>query len=176
MRADNLWATKSTWRRRLATCGRTNSAILPQNRSWFSQLHSFTSHAANRNFESRAAFARTPKSGQEPCYSCEKGCHIGQLAGLPHYPRTVTIFNHNFHAPPRYVSAITGTTFEARQGNPAPYLCLKMMSSTIPYSFAWYAFMMKSRSTSRSTFSSGWPLCLESNWLVISRMRRISRA
>jgi hypothetical protein len=33
------------------------------------------------------------------------------------------------------------------------YLCLKMMSSIIPYSLPCSAFMMKSRSTSRSTFS-----------------------
>ena len=51
-----------------------------------------------------------------------------------------------------------------------------MISSTMPYSLACCAFMMKSRSTSRSMRSSGWPVCLAISVLVISRMRRISRA
>ncbi len=51
-----------------------------------------------------------------------------------------------------------------------------IISSTMPYSLACCEFMMKSRSTSRSIRSSGWPVCLAISVLVISRMRRISRA
>lgn len=82
---------------------------------------------------------------------------------------TVKPFNHNFDALHSDVSAIYIQLLKH-------YLCLKIISSIMPYSLPCCAFMMKSRSTSLSTFSSLWPLCLESNWLVISRMRRISRA
>ena len=51
-----------------------------------------------------------------------------------------------------------------------------IMSSIIPYSLACGAVMMKSRSTSRSICASGWPVLLAISVLVISRMRRISRA
>ncbi len=94
------------------------------------------------------------------------------------------LFNHN--SPPCKAPLVServqllkqcGQILRTRQVlSCAPYLCLKMMSSIKPYSFDCCAFMMKSRSTSRSTFSRRWPVCFDSNWLVISRMRRISRA
>src|SRR5665213_843035 len=51
-----------------------------------------------------------------------------------------------------------------------------MMSSMMPYSLDCAAVMMKSRSTSCSMRSSGCPVLELISLLVISRMRRISRA
>src|SRR5512132_235179 len=60
---------------------------------------------------------------------------------------------------------ITGTTWRA-----------VMISSTMPYSRAWSALMMKSRSVSLATFSTVWPVCLAMISSSSMRRRRISRA
>ena len=51
-----------------------------------------------------------------------------------------------------------------------------MISSTMPYSRAWSALMMKSRSVSLAIFSTSWPVCLAMISSSSLRRRRISRA
>ena len=113
------------------------------------------------------------RNGQEPCCSCEKSAPIGHwqpscdhiqcYCTTPIQPQFAA--SQGIVVPNRIqLSKQCRQILRTRQGlSFAPYLCLKMMSSMMPYSFDCCAFMMKSRSTSRSTFSSRWPVCFDSN-------------
>jgi len=113
------------------------------------------------------------RNGQEPCAPARSPplSAMGSPLVIPFGATAPTPIQPQFVAPQGILCQIgynfrssAGQILRTRQGlSFASYLCLKMMSSIKPYSFDCCAFMMKSRSTSRSTFSRRWPVCFDSN-------------